>query len=250
MRYALLLFCSIPFLLLAQEDIQYYNNGVKAHNEGDYVTAIKCYEKCLVANPKHSLARQNIGQAYYNQSVDAYNSNDYKRSIMFAESALRYNQKSDVYALVGNNHQRLKDYQAALVDFTEAIKISEQPAPYYAARSWVYNDMLDNANRLADMEKAAELDPTNAEYQFYAGKYKQAVSEEKFKTAIANYNKAIELRPEYRDAYIERAAYYMTFGNFKAALKDLETAEKHGADVSHLVEAAKYELEMQEEDGE
>lgn len=248
MRYALLLFCSLPFLLLAQEDVKLYNSGVKAHNEGDYVTAIQCYEKCLVANPNHSLARQNIGQAYYNQSINAYNSSDFKRSIMFAESALKYDQKPDVWALVGNNHQRLKDYQAALVDFTEAIKVSKEPAPYYAARSWVYNDMLDNANRLADMEKAAELEPNNAEYQFYAGKYKQAVSEEKFKTAIDNYNKAIELRPEYRDAYIERAAYHMTFSDFKAALKDLEKAEQLGADVSHLVEAAKYELEMQEEE--
>ncbi len=192
MRYTLLFLLSLPFWLSAQDDVKFYNNGVKAHNEGDYVTAIQCYEKCLVANPKHSLARQNISQAYYNQSVNAYNTNNYQRSIMFAENALRYDKKPDVYALVGNNHQRLKDYQAALVDFTEAIKISDQPAAYYAARSWVYNDMLDNANRLADMEKAAELEPTNAEYQFYAGKYKQAVSEEKFKKAITNYNKAIE----------------------------------------------------------
>lgn len=248
MKYTLLFLCALPFGLFAQQDVEHYNNGVKAHNQGNYTAAIQAYEKCLVVNPKHTLAKQNIGKAYYNQSIDAYNESNYKNSIQFAKRALRYDETADMHALIGNNHLQLKDYTAALSAFTKAIEVSQQPAPYYAARSWVYNDMLNNPKRLADMEKAAELDPNNPEYQFYAGKYKQAVSEEKFKTAVTNYNRAIELRPDYRDAYVERAAYYMTFGQFKAALKDLKKAEEYGADVTHLVEAAKFELEMQEED--
>lgn len=248
MKHILLFLCVLPLWLFAQQDIEHYNNGVKAHNQGDYTAAIQAYKKCLAVNPKHALAQQNISKAYYNQSINAYNESDYKSSIQFAKQALRYDETADIHALIGNNYQRLRDYPAALSAFTKAINTSKQPATYYAARSWVYNDMLDNPKRLADMEKAAELDPNSAEYQFYAGKYKQAVSEEKFKTAVTNYNRAIELRPDYRDAYVERAAYYMTFGQFKAALKDLKKAEEYGADVTHLVEAAKFELEMQEED--
>lgn len=253
MKWLYVLLCSFPLWLCAQEDVKndyiYYNEGVRAHNKGDYVNAIKCYEKCLVVNPQHKLARQNMGSVYYNQSIDAYNSSDYNSSIKFAQSALKYAPKSaDAYALLGNNHQKLRDYQTAIVDFSEAIKVSENPAVYYAARSWVYNDLLDNVNRLADMEMAAELEPDNATYQFYAGKYKQSLGEERFKLAIDNYNKAIELDPEYREAYIERGAYYMTFGQFEKALADLRKAEALGADVSHLVEAAEYELKMQEEE--
>lgn len=250
MKYALLLLFSLPLWAVAQQDaqhIQHYNQGVKAHNAGDYATAIKCYEKCIALNPQYQQARDNIGAAYYNQSINAYNEDNYTQSIRFAEKALKYAPKSaDIYAILGNNHQRTKDYPAALIDFTHAIEVSPEPAAYYAARSWVYNDLLDNAKRLADMEKAAKLEPTNAAYQFYAGKYKQDVSEEKFKTAIHNYNAAIELDPNYRDAYIERGAYYMTFGNFQKALVDLHKAEELGADVKHLVEAAEYELKALE----
>ena len=248
MKWFFLFLCTLPLGLWAQPDLQLYNQGVKAHNEGDYVTAIQCYEKCLVINPKNKQAQQNIGSAYYNQSISAYNNNNYNQSLQFAESALRYTKSADVYAMIGNNHQRQRNYQEALLDFTHAIEVSEEPAAFYAARSWVYNDLLDNANRLADMEKAAELEPSNADYQFYAGKYKQVMGEEVFKKAIDHYNKAIELRPDFREAYIERGAYHLTFRSFKAALNDLNKAKEMGADVSHLIEAAQFELEQEAEE--
>jgi tetratricopeptide (TPR) repeat protein len=251
MRYLLILLFLAPLALFAQseEEVLYYNKGVKAHNEGDYISAIQCYEKCLVKNPEHADAKRNMSVVYYNQSLAAFNSNKFDESIQHSNDALRFAPTNpEVYALRANVHVRQKRYQEAIADFTRAIENSSEPAAYYASRAWVYNDLLDNVNRLADMERAAELEPTNAKYQFLAGKYKQRSTQDRYKLALNNYNKAIELDPNYTEAYTERAAYFMTFGDFNKALTDLRQAEKLGGDVKHLIEAAQFELEMQEED--
>ncbi|MFK7797566.1 MAG: tetratricopeptide repeat protein [Aureispira sp.] len=247
MKHLYLLLFLFPLTLLAQEEVLYYNKGVKAHNTGDYPTAITAYKKCLEINPKNEQAKQNLGAVYYNQALAAFNKNDFDAAIKQTYEAVRHiPKKPDVYALMGNAHIQQKQYKQALLDFTKAIEVSPNPADYYAARSGVHHSLLDNKNRYKDMAKAAQLAPNNAKYQFLTGKYKQAVDQELFKTALDNYNKAIELKPDYLEAITERATYYMTFGDFKSALKDLRKAERLGGDVKHLVEAAQFELEMQE----
>ena len=53
------------------------------------------------------------------------------------------------------------------------------------------------------------------------------------------------MQPENKDGYTERATYYMTFQKFDKALVDLKKAKELGGDVDHLLEAAKFEAEMQ-----
>ena len=145
-------------------------------------------------------------------------------------------------------HQEQKLYKTAINDFTKAIEHTDYPAAYYCARSWVYNDLNDHKSRLSDIKKAVEYEPENAEYQFQCGKFKQEVSQEEFKTAINNYNKAITIKPDFTEAYTERAAYYMTFQKFSKALPDLKKAKELGADVDHLIEAVNFEMEMESQD--
>lgn len=239
----------VPVMLLAQGEIEHYNNGVKAHNSGDYLKAIECYEKCLAINPKNKEAHTNIGTAYYNASLTAFNQGAHDQSIEYCTKALKYQPDNpEIYYMIGTNQKRQKKYTEAIASYTNALQLNGTSAKLYAARAWVYNDLHNHKARLADMKKAVEHEPDNAEYQFHCGKFKQDVSPEEFKTAEQNYTKAIELNPEYTEAYTERAAFYMTFQEFKKALADLKRAKDLGADVTHLVEAAQFELEMQEQD--
>lgn len=249
MKSLLLFLCLLPFSLFAQEEIEQYNNAVKAHNSGDYMKAIECYEKCLKINPNNKDAYANIGVAYYNSSLTAFNKKEYDKCIEYSEKSLKYQpDNAEAYYMIGTTQQQQKKYTEAIASYTKALKINNNSAKLYAARAWVYNDLHDHKARLADMKKAVEYEPENAKYQFNCGKFKQDVSPEEFKTAGENYTKAIALDPNYTEAYTERAAFYMTFQEFKKALVDLNKAKDLGADVSHLVEAAQFELEMQEED--
>ena len=46
--------------------------------------------------------------------------------------------------------------------------------------------------------------------------------------AMKDYNKALELKPEKADAYYLRSKCYVTLGNKKAALQDVEKAKSLG----------------------
>lgn len=240
----LLLLFLLPLSVWAQDEIACYNKGVQAHNDGDYMNAINWYKKCLEQNAKNKDAKHNLGIAYYNQSLIYFNQKNYTQSINYAQQSLEQQaEHANAYQMIGSSYKAQRNYAEAIKAYTRAIEYSKKPADVYAARAWVYNDLHDHKNRLADMKKAVELAPDNARYQFQCGKYKQEVNQEEFKTALENYNKAIELKPDYTEAYTERAAYYMTFRQFAKALPDLEKAKSLGADVEHLIEAAKFEME-------
>ncbi|CAA6799575.1 MAG: Unknown protein [uncultured Aureispira sp.] len=248
MKSLLLFLFLIPIALFAQEEVEQYNKGIKAHNSGDYLKAIECYEKCLAINSQNKDAALNLGIAYYNTSLTDFNKKEYDKCIQSCQKSLRYQpENAEAYYMIGTSQQIQKKYTEAIASYTQALKINNTSAKYYAARAWVYNDQNDRKARLADMKKAVEYEPKNAEYQFNCGKFKQNVSPEEFKTAGKNYTKAIELKPDYAEAYTERAAFYMTFQEFKKALVDLKKAKELGAEVSHLMEAAQFELEMLEE---
>lgn len=249
MKSATLFFLLFSLALVAQEDIKHYNEGVKAQQSNNYPTAIQCYEKCLAINPNNKDAIENIGIAYYNHSLILIQQNNYEKAIECCKKSLEYKSKNpDAYHVIGNIQREQKQYQEALKSYTQAISFSQQPARFYAARAWIYHDLNDHKAQLADMKKAVEQEPENAHYQFHCGKFKQEVGPEEFKTAEKNYTKAIELNPDYVEAYTERAAYYMTFQQFEKALDDLRRAKDLGAEVSHLLDAAQFELEMQQED--
>lgn len=249
MRTLFFILACCPLFAIGQADIEHYNAGVKAHQAKDYPTAISCYKKCLAANPENMDAKNNLGVLYYNQGLEAYNKQQYSACIEKSQLAIPYlKESSKAYEMIGNSYKTMNKHQEALKAYDDAIEQYPKAAHLHAAKAWVYQDLNNTKARLASMEKAVALEPNNAEYQFHCGKFKQQVTPEVFKTALANYNKAIELNPEYTEAYVERAAYHMTFQDFKKAMVDLKKAEKMGADVSHLMEAAQFELEMQEED--
>lgn len=49
--------------------------------------------------------------------------------------------------------------------------------------------------------------------------------------AIADYTKAIALKPNYTDAYYNRGGAFLRLGNREKAKSDIETARKMGLDV-------------------
>ena len=60
---------------------------------------------------------------------------------------------------------KLRDYDKALADYSEAIKLKPNEVRYYLYRSYIYETKEDIANSMADTEKALKLDPKNAEAQ-------------------------------------------------------------------------------------
>ena len=189
------------------------------------------------------LMAQNEKVELYNKAVEAYNLKQYDACVKLLETYEKnYPPNEQTSSMKAFCHQTSKQYKLAEQFYQDAIRFSENPARYYAQLAWMYHSMNDYDKRLKNMIRAVELDPGNARNQYDCGKFKHEASQEIYATAIDNFNAALKVDPDFTDAYVERALYYMTFGKFKKAMEDLLKAKTKGADVESYIEACKFEL--------
>ncbi len=76
---------------------------------------------------------------------------------------------------------------------------------------------------LADYEEAIRVDPNYAVAYYNRGVIK-FFSEKDYASALADYNKAIELKPDYYDAYNSRGAVRFALKEYESALADYDEA--------------------------
>jgi len=75
---------------------------------------------------------------------------------------------------------------------------------------------------IADYNKAIEIKPDFADAYFNRGQ--KFFKLEKYTLAIFDYNKAIEMKPDFALAYRSRGAVHSLMGDMQKAIEDLEKA--------------------------
>ena len=71
----------------------------------------------------------------------------------------------EAYERRGYVELQLKDYDKALTDYSEAIKLKPNEAKYYQLRALILQTKGDFKAALADTDKVLQLDPNNANAQ-------------------------------------------------------------------------------------
>ncbi len=246
----LFLLLLIPSFFLAQDHISVYNKGVEAQKSQRYQEAIEHYKTCLKIQPKFSKALSNIGIAHYNMALQNYENKAYESALEQLNKAQKYRPEDPKIAYMqGNCKHEQGNYQEAVKQYDIAIKMTDKAALFYAARAWSNNAMNQQEQGLKDMQSAAKADSSKASYPYHCGRFKQEISQKLYKTAVQDFDAALAIDPNYEEAYRERGAYFMTFGQFKKALPDLLRAKELGAeDVDSFIDAAKFELQTQQND--
>jgi len=67
----------------------------------------------------------------------------------------------DGFVNLGNAYFYLKEYDDAIKNYDQSIRLNPQNADYYVNRGLAYMSKGDNATAVADFEKALSLDPSN-----------------------------------------------------------------------------------------
>ena len=118
----------------------------------------------------------------------------------------------------------LQDYQSALLDMDEAIKLAPKLDKAYFARGVCYFEMQQFSNAEGDLRKFIETDKTNAiAYNYLAGiKFMQ----KNFKEALDNYDQVAKLDPSYPNVYTNRGMMRHNLGDLNGAIKDYDLAIK------------------------
>ncbi len=114
---------------------------------------------------------------------------------------------------------KMKEFEDALKDFDEAIRLSPTLAMAYSNRGLCKTSLQNFDDAIADLDKAIELD--SGLMYAYHNKGRVLLLKEDYVGVIACFSKAISLKPDYALAYVLRAAAYHENGDKELALSDL-----------------------------
>ena len=116
---------------------------------------------------------------------------------------------------------RKGDHNRALADANQSIRIDPNNYNSYSNRGWLYLEMGDNDRAIADYSEAIRLDDPNADSYNNRGLAYERKGD--FDRAITDYNEAIRLDPN-ADRYYNRGLTYFNKGDFDRAITDYSDA--------------------------
>lgn len=137
------------------------SDGDKEFNRKNYQAAIDKYAQAIVLAP-------NYAQAYYQKGLAHYNLNQYEQAIKDLSAALDngHPRKLEIYKIRGYMNLQSKNFDAALVDYTEASKLDPKNIQYLSYLSEIYINKKDWKNALEMLNRASQLDPQNGDISY------------------------------------------------------------------------------------
>ncbi len=161
-----------------------------------------------------------LDDQHYDQAAEYFN----KALTFDPNSDDAYRGRSDVEFSIGQ-------YDTAVADAKKTIRLNPNSHPdSYLLLGTLADRNGDHDARIAYMTKAIEILPTYAEA--YAGRGHGYMDEKKYDLALADFNKAISLKPSLAAVlrqsfvviYIERASDSMNIGHYQTGMDDLTKA--------------------------
>jgi len=146
---------------------------------------------------------------YFNRGVAYFDKKDYDRAVVDFTQAIRLNPNDAfAYSYRGRAYAGKRDYDRAIADCTEAIRLDQNLATAYSGRGYAYERKRNYDRAIADLTQAIRLDQNLAvAYNSRGNAYNNDVKRD-YDRAIADYTQAIKIDPNYAIAYSNRGNAY------------------------------------------
>jgi len=178
---------------------------------------------CLVA-----LSVSSAWSAKRDRDWDACNGSDDDASIIGCTNVLNrgaresQEDRATAYNNRGWSYSNKDDYDRAIADFDEAIRLDPKFGLALVNRGWAYERKGDYTRAIADYDEAIHLDPNNSLAYNNHGWIHHLKGE--YDEAIADYGEAIRTDPKDATAYINRCDAYNRKNEADRAIRDCEAA--------------------------
>lgn len=191
-----------------------FNKALAEEELKNYDTAQKCYSQLLKAHPRFDSGYIGRARLYLAQGDTISALADLDKAIELNKNAINaYVIRADI------SIKREKDYERALEDMNEAIKLQPHYAGFFINRAFLRYNLDDYFGAMADYDYAISLDPTNVVAYFNRGLLLAEVHGND--RAIQDFTKVLQLNTDDYRALLNRSRLYEETGNYNLAIEDL-----------------------------
>ncbi len=192
--------------------------GISFNELGKYDKAITDLTICIELDPKFS------DQAHYFRGIAKFETGNYPGAIQDYTTAIQLNPDFVAFYRRGQANMNLNEYARALQDFQIAIRLNPSfiEGFLYRGKALYYLGQYEEA--LSDLRRAAMDLRNNPVAYYYSGVARMETRD--FYGAIRDFDKAIDINPEYAKALKARAVAHAETGNQQKSEEDINLADK------------------------
>ena len=205
--------------LMPEEKVLLLNKAVCEDEIGEFDAAQQTYDELLRLDPRND--RAFLGLAHLNMSRG-----DTATALQKIDKCLELSRNNaNAFVLRAELLMRYKeDYDSALADMDEAIKLEPTFAGYFINRAFMKYKLDDYFGAMADYDYAISLQPTTMEGHFNRGLLLAEVGENN--KAITDFTFILDSEPDNFMARYNRAMLYYNTGQYKKAIADFDQVLK------------------------
>ncbi|MFM6405620.1 MAG: tetratricopeptide repeat protein, partial [Microcystis sp.] len=189
-----------------------------------YEEAIKAFDEAIKQNDP-----DNVYLAWYGKGLALGALDKYQTAIEALQQAINTLPKgedlkefhSSILQQQSVVYGSLENYEQALTVINQAISLVPNNPKSYIIKSGVLYDLKRYDEGLAAITQAIELAPRAF---WYSNRGIIYYNQQKYKLALDDFNKAIELNPNYAEAYGNRGLLYYNQQKYELALSDYDKA--------------------------
>jgi len=169
---------------------------------------------------------QNLSVIYNNRGSANVSKREYDRAIQDYNEAIRLSPSiADNYRERGKAYYAKRDYDHAIQDFSEAIRLDPNVTSAYYNRGLAYYNKNDPDRAIQDFNEAIHRDPNDARaYNNRGNAYEVKNDHDR---AIQDFNEAIHLSPNVASTYNSRGSAYEAKEDYDHAIQDFDEAIHH-----------------------
>ncbi|HMF16932.1 MAG TPA: tetratricopeptide repeat protein [Gemmataceae bacterium] len=193
----------------------YNNRGTLHLRLGEYQQAVQDYTQALTLDPEYLAAYTGRALAHRSLGKRDLALNDLSRALHIDERhAHALENRADLQI-------ELKDYQKAHDDLSALLKLRPDNVELLRKRAdLTLANLKDPEGSLVDWNHLVQLRPKDHEFLYFSGVVHAGLR--RYGAALANLERALQLRPDYLQAVWARAQVYFWQGNLVKALEIIE----------------------------